>query len=89
MPHRTRPTRIAPLLAIPRVHQSYAIGGLLPLAVILSWNVVIIVAIVTLITAALMLYLSSRVFGGVNGDVVGAANEIIRCMVMVTLAVLL
>lgn len=61
----------------------------LPLAVILPWNMVIVVAMVTLLTAALVLYLSLQLFDGVNGDVVGAANEIIRCMVMVTLAVML
>jgi adenosylcobinamide-GDP ribazoletransferase len=40
----------------------------------------------TAVIAALMLLLSRRLFGGVNGDVVGAANEIVRAGIIITLA---
>lgn len=66
-----------------------ALCFLLPLVVVLPWTAVVIAALVTLITAALLLHLASRLFGGMNGDVVGAANEIIRCIVMVTLVMML
>jgi adenosylcobinamide-GDP ribazoletransferase len=40
----------------------------------------------TAVIAALMLLLSRRLFSGVNGDVVGAANEIVRAGVILLLA---
>lgn len=40
----------------------------------------------TAVIAALMLALSRRLFGGVNGDVVGATNEIVRAGVILLLA---
>ncbi|MCM2467041.1 adenosylcobinamide-GDP ribazoletransferase [Methanoculleus oceani] len=42
----------------------------------------------TAVIAALMLALSGRLFGGVNGDVVGATNEIVRAGVILLLALL-
>ncbi|KUK63166.1 MAG: Cobalamin synthase, partial [Methanoculleus marisnigri] len=36
--------------------------------------------------ATLMLLLSRRLFGGVNGDVVGATNEIVRAGIIIVLA---
>ncbi len=42
----------------------------------------------TAVIVALMLLLSRRLFGGVNGDVVGAANEIVRAGVILLLALL-
>ncbi len=42
----------------------------------------------TAIIAALMLALSRRLFGGVNGDVVGATNEIVRAGIILLLALL-
>ena len=43
---------------------------------------------VTVVIVALMLTLSRHLFGGVNGDVVGATNEITRATVILTLALL-
>jgi adenosylcobinamide-GDP ribazoletransferase len=43
---------------------------------------------VTAVIAALMLVLSRRLFGGVNGDVVGATNEIVRTGIILLLALL-
>jgi adenosylcobinamide-GDP ribazoletransferase len=40
----------------------------------------------TAVIAALMLLRSRRLFSGVNGDVVGAANEIVRAGVILLLA---
>jgi len=42
----------------------------------------------TAVIAALMLALSRRLFGGVNGDVVGATNEIVRTGIILLLALL-
>lgn len=42
----------------------------------------------TAVIAALMLALSRRLFGGVNGDVVGATNEIVRAGIIIILALL-
>ncbi|HEU17503.1 MAG TPA: adenosylcobinamide-GDP ribazoletransferase, partial [Methanolinea sp.] len=33
----------------------------------------------------LLLYLARRLFGGVNGDVVGASNEITRAVILLVL----
>ncbi len=49
---------------------------------------VLILAIVTLIIAVLMRASSYHVFGGVNGDVAGATNEITRALVLLTLALI-
>jgi len=45
-----------------------------------------VAAIVTVGGAAGMLLLARRLFGGVNGDVVGAANEIVRMLVILAAA---
>jgi adenosylcobinamide-GDP ribazoletransferase len=45
-----------------------------------------IAAIVMILCPAGLLVVSERLFGGVNGDVVGAANEITRALVIVALA---
>ncbi len=42
----------------------------------------------TVVIAALMLALSRRLFCGVNGDVVGATNEIVRAGIILLLALL-
>lgn len=42
---------------------------------------------VTLLTAGTLLVVTRHLFGGVNGDIVGAANELTRCMVLLALAV--
>lgn len=43
---------------------------------------------VLLVTFALMLAVSKKLFGGVNGDVVGASNEIVKMVVFIVFAVL-
>ncbi len=45
-----------------------------------------VAAIVMILCPVVLLVLSERLFGGVNGDVVGAANEITRALVIVALA---
>ena len=42
----------------------------------------------TAVIVAVMLLLSRNLFGGVNGDVVGATNEITRAGVLLLLALL-
>jgi adenosylcobinamide-GDP ribazoletransferase len=37
---------------------------------------------------AVLLLLARRLFGGVNGDVAGASNELTRAMVIITLVLL-
>ncbi|KUG20497.1 MAG: adenosylcobinamide-GDP ribazoletransferase [Methanomicrobiaceae archaeon] len=65
----------------------YATALALPLA-LLSWPRFAAAAAATLIVVAVMLRLSRRLFGGVNGDVVGATHEIARAGVIVALALL-
>ena len=45
-----------------------------------------IAALIMILCPVVLLILSERLFGGVNGDVVGAANEITRALVIVALA---
>jgi adenosylcobinamide-GDP ribazoletransferase len=45
-----------------------------------------VAAIVMILCPVALLILSERLFGGVNGDVVGAANEITRALVIAALA---
>jgi len=45
-----------------------------------------VAAIVMILCPVVLLILSERLFGGVNGDVIGAANEITRALVIVALA---
>ena len=45
-----------------------------------------VAATVMILCPVMLLVLSERFFGGVNGDVVGAANEITRALVIVALA---
>jgi len=44
--------------------------------------------LVMLICPLLLLLVSNRIFGGVNGDVVGASNEITRALVILAIALL-
>jgi adenosylcobinamide-GDP ribazoletransferase len=44
--------------------------------------------IATLLCSTIMLFVSNRLFGGVNGDVVGATNEITRACVILALVIL-
>jgi adenosylcobinamide-GDP ribazoletransferase len=61
----------------------------LPLFLFIRIGRLFVLVAVTLIIAALMLASSKRLFGGVNGDVVGATNEITRALTLVTLALIL
>jgi adenosylcobinamide-GDP ribazoletransferase len=45
-------------------------------------------ALVMLIVPAFILVLSNRLFGGVNGDVVGASNELTRALVLAAMVVI-
>ena len=45
-------------------------------------------AIAMVICPVILLFLSKRVFGGVNGDIVGASNEITRACVIITIALI-
>jgi adenosylcobinamide-GDP ribazoletransferase len=45
-------------------------------------------ALVTLIVPACLLLISRRLFGGVNGDVVGASGEITRALVLAALVII-
>lgn len=41
----------------------------------------------TLLTVGVLLWVTRPLFGGVNGDIVGASHELTRCMVLLALAV--
>ncbi|WAI00579.1 adenosylcobinamide-GDP ribazoletransferase [Methanogenium organophilum] len=41
----------------------------------------------TLLTVGILLVVTRQLFGGVNGDIVGASHELTRCMVLLSLAV--
>ena len=58
----------------------------IPLLFVLRWDRLLALISVTLAVTLGMLFTSSRIFGGVNGDVVGATNEIVRAAALVTLA---
>ncbi len=45
-------------------------------------------ALLMIATPAILLLLAKRLFGGVNGDVVGASNEITRALVVLGMALL-
>jgi adenosylcobinamide-GDP ribazoletransferase len=45
-------------------------------------------AAVMVITPLILLAISRRAFGGINGDVVGASNEITRALVLAVLIIL-
>jgi adenosylcobinamide-GDP ribazoletransferase len=60
----------------------------LPLLLLFRIERLLVLVAVTLVVAMFMLASSNRLFGGVNGDVVGAANEITRAITLVTLALM-
>jgi adenosylcobinamide-GDP ribazoletransferase len=71
--HRfTRPWFLPPVLLF-----------LLPLLLVLPWHQVVLLFVATLLIIAGMRSLSLRLFGGVNGDLVGATNEITRALAIV------
>jgi len=68
------------------VHGIFALVFLLPLFLVLPPGPVLLAAGVTALTVAGMTALAGGLFGGVNGDVAGATHEILRALVIATLA---
>ncbi len=60
----------------------------LPLLLLIRLQSFLVIVAVTLILAGMIRAVSQRLFGGVNGDVVGASNEITRALILVTLALI-
>jgi adenosylcobinamide-GDP ribazoletransferase len=44
--------------------------------------------LVMILCPAILLLIAKRVFGGVNGDIVGASNEICRACAVITIVML-
>jgi adenosylcobinamide-GDP ribazoletransferase len=70
-------------------HGFYAVVFVLPLLLVLPAGSLILVGGVTALTVAGMITLADRLFGGVNGDVAGATHEIVRGLVIASLAIVL
>ena len=70
-------------------HGFYAVVFVLTLLLVLSAGPLILVGGVTALTVAGMITLADRLFGGVNGDVAGATHEIVRALVIASLAIVL
>ena len=70
-------------------HGFYAVIFVLPLLLVLPAGSLILVGGVTALTVAGMITLADRLFGGVNGDVAGATHEIVRALVIASLAIVL
>jgi adenosylcobinamide-GDP ribazoletransferase len=60
----------------------------LPIILLAGWRGAAAALLVTVLTLFLFLQISRRLFGGVNGDVAGAAHEVTRALVMAALALL-
>ena len=67
-------------------HGVYALVLALPLLLVLPAAPLAVAGIVTAASVAVMVALGDRLFGGVNGDVAGAAHEVVRALVIVSLA---
>ncbi len=60
---------------------------LIPLFCIIGISVIFpLLLLTTFLVTGGMQYLAYRVFGGANGDIVGATGEIVRCMVFLVIA---
>jgi len=57
----------------------------LPIILLAGWRGAAAAVLVTVLTLFLFLQASRRLFGGVNGDVAGAAHEVTRAVVMAAL----
>jgi adenosylcobinamide-GDP ribazoletransferase len=68
------------------VHGVLALVFVLPLFLVLPPGEVLLGAGVTGFAVAGMITLADRLFGGVNGDIAGAAHEIVRAIVIASLA---
>ncbi|MGA2935055.1 MAG: adenosylcobinamide-GDP ribazoletransferase [Methanomicrobiales archaeon] len=71
------------------VHGFYAALFLLPLFLIQSPGSIALAGGITAFTVAGMITLGDRLFGGVNGDIAGATHEIVRALVIASLAIVL
>ncbi|HXW98938.1 MAG TPA: adenosylcobinamide-GDP ribazoletransferase [Methanomicrobiales archaeon] len=70
-------------------HGIYALILALPLLLVLPAAPLAVAGIVTAVSVAGLIALGDRLFGGVNGDIAGAAHEIVRALVIVSLAFML
>ena len=71
------------------VHGLYVVIPVIPLLLVLPAGPLLLAGAVTGITVTGMVALGDRLFGGVNGDVAGASHEIIRALVIASLALVL
>jgi adenosylcobinamide-GDP ribazoletransferase len=71
------------------VHGVYALLLALPLLLVLAPGSFVLAAGVTALAVGGMVVLGDRLFGGVNGDVAGATHEIVRALVIASLAMAL
>jgi adenosylcobinamide-GDP ribazoletransferase len=71
------------------VHGVYALLLALPLLLVLAPGPFVLAAGVTALAVGGMVVLGDRLFGGVNGDVAGATHEIVRALVIASLALAL
>ncbi|MDD1664739.1 MAG: adenosylcobinamide-GDP ribazoletransferase [Methanomicrobiales archaeon] len=70
-------------------HGFYAVVFVLPLLLVLPAGSLTLAGGVTAFSVAGMITLADRLFGGVNGDVAGATHEIVRALVITSLAIVL
>ena len=70
-------------------HGFYAVIFVLPLLLVLPSGSLILAGGITALSVAGMITLADRLFGGVNGDVAGATHEIVRALVIASLAIVL
>ncbi len=70
-------------------HGIYTLVFLLPLFLVLPYGTILLGAGVTGLTVAGVIALAVRLFGGVNGDVAGATQEIVRALVIATLVLVI
>jgi len=68
------------------VHGLYAALFMLPLLLVLRPGSLILSGGITALTVAVMIALGDRLFGGVNGDIAGATHEMVRALVIASLA---
>ncbi len=71
------------------VHGFYAALFILPLLLVLPPGSLLLAGGITALSVAGMITLGDRLFGGVNGDVAGATHEIVRALVLASLAIVL
>ncbi|MCD1295698.1 adenosylcobinamide-GDP ribazoletransferase [Methanocella sp. CWC-04] len=64
-----------------------------PAAVIIRCSVVLLIGLIALgssiVTGLIMLYVADQNFGGANGDVIGASNEVARIVALIIMGILM